>query len=192
MWRLGGRRALRDGSRHPVAYQHDARRQRDGTISIFDNGTTVFHGKIPEAVEESRAIVLELDEERMRASLVREYTHPDEQHADVAGNVQVLENGSVFVGWGRALAISEFGKDGELLFERRSARQTQFGTDTRHLQVHRAGKLSGLIQLQLRCDLLPVPDTGLRERLIHRTAWQVDSPKVKFRNLHTLTLRYHG
>jgi hypothetical protein len=98
-----------------LSFQHDARRQRDGTISIFDNGTTVFHGTVPEAVEESRAIVLELDEERMRASLVREYTHPDKQYTDAAGNVQVLENGNVFVGWGRALAISEFGKDGELL-----------------------------------------------------------------------------
>ena len=71
MWRLGGKKSdfeMGPGTR--FAYQHDARRQRDGTISIFDNGTTVFHGKVPEAVEESRAIVLELDEERMRASLV--------------------------------------------------------------------------------------------------------------------------
>jgi hypothetical protein len=71
------------------------------------------------AVEESRAIVLDLDEREMRASLVREYTHPDEQHAHAAGNAQVLPNGNVFVGWGRALAVSEFGKDGELLFDLR-------------------------------------------------------------------------
>jgi len=118
LWRLGGKKSdfeMRPGTR--FAFQHDARRQRDGTISIFDNGTTLFHGKVPEAVEESRAIVLELDEEQMSASLVREYTHPDEQHANAAGNVQVLPNGDAFVGWGRALAISEFGKDGELLFD---------------------------------------------------------------------------
>jgi hypothetical protein len=29
----------------------------------------------------------------------------------------VLPNGDVFVGWGRALAISEFSKDGQLLFD---------------------------------------------------------------------------
>jgi hypothetical protein len=63
--------------------------------------------------------VLELDERKMRASLVREYTHPDEQHADAAGNLQMLPNGDAFVGWGRALAISEFGKDGGLLFDAR-------------------------------------------------------------------------
>ena len=120
MWRLGGKKSdfeMGEGAR--FSYQHDARRLPDGTISIFDNGTTVFHNGIPKAVEESRAIVLELDEQKMRASLVSEYTHPDEQHADAAGNTEVLENGNVFVGWGRALAISEFGHDGKLLFDLR-------------------------------------------------------------------------
>jgi hypothetical protein len=118
IWRLGGKKSdFQMGPGTRFAFQHDARRQRDKTISIFDNGTTVFHGKVPEVIEESRAIVLELDEEQMSASLVREYTHPDKQYADAAGNVQVLPNGNVFVGWGRALAISEFDKDGELLFD---------------------------------------------------------------------------
>jgi hypothetical protein len=87
------------------------------SISIFDNGTTVFRGGLPDAIEESRAIVLEVDERKMKATLVREYTHPDKQYADAAGNMQVLENGNAFVGWGRALAVSEFSKDGELLFD---------------------------------------------------------------------------
>jgi hypothetical protein len=120
IWRLGGKNSdfeMAEGTR--FAFQHDARRLPDGTVSIFDNGNTVFHNNLPEAIEESRAIVLELDEGRMRAKLVREYTHPDEQHADAAGNTQVLENGNVFVGWGRALAISEFSEDGELLFDLR-------------------------------------------------------------------------
>jgi len=118
MWRLGGKKSdfeMGPGTR--FAFQHDARRQLDGTISIFDNGTTIFHGGWPEAIEESRGIVLKLDEEQMSASLVREYTHPDKLHADAAGNMQVLPNGNVFVGWGRALVFSEFSKDGELLFD---------------------------------------------------------------------------
>ena len=56
-------------------------------ISIFDNGTTVFENGVPEAVEESRGIALELDEQKMSAALVGEYTHPDKQYADAAGNV---------------------------------------------------------------------------------------------------------
>jgi len=118
MWRLGGKKSdfeMGPGTR--FAFQHDARRLPDGTISIFDNGSLVFENGIPEAVEESRAIVLDLDVDRMRASLVREYTHPDKQYAHAAGNTQVLPNGNVFVGWGRGLAVSEFGDNGELLFD---------------------------------------------------------------------------
>jgi hypothetical protein len=119
-WRLGGKKSdfqMREGTR--FAFQHDARRLPDGTISIFDNGTTVFHHKIPEAVEESRGIVLEVDEEKMSASLVREYTHPDKQYAHASGNLQLLPNGDVFIGWGRALVFSEFSHDGDLLFDAR-------------------------------------------------------------------------
>jgi Arylsulfotransferase (ASST) len=120
IWRLGGKKSdFQMGPGTRFSFQHDARRQRDGTITIFDNGTTVFLYSVPKALEESRAIVLELDEERMRATLVREYTHPDKQYADAAGNVQVLENGNMFIGWGRALIFSEFSKDGELLFDAR-------------------------------------------------------------------------
>ena len=118
IWRLGGKKSdFEMGPGASFAYQHDARRQPDGTITIFDNGTTVFHNGIPKAVEESRGIVLELDEEEMTASLVREYTHPDKQYADAAGNMQVLPNHNVFIGWGRALVLSEFSRDGELLFD---------------------------------------------------------------------------
>ena len=120
MWRLGGKKSdfeMAEGTH--FAFQHDARRLPDGTISIFDNGSLIFENGTPKALEESRAIILELDEERMRATLVREYTHPDKQYADAAGNMQVLPNSNVFVGWGRALAISEFSEDGELLFDLR-------------------------------------------------------------------------
>ena len=120
IWRLGGKRSdfeMGPGTR--FAFQHDARRLPDGTISIFDNGTTVFHGKVPEAVEEARGIVLGLDERKMSASLVREYTHPDKQYAHAGGNMQLLPNHNVFIGWGRALGFSEFSKDGELLFDAR-------------------------------------------------------------------------
>jgi len=118
IWRLGGKRSdfeMGPGTR--FAFQHDARRLPDGTISIFDNGSLIFENGTPKAVEESRGIVLGLDERKMKASLVREYTHPDKQYADAAGNMQVLPNGNVFVGWGRALAISEFSENGEMLFD---------------------------------------------------------------------------
>ncbi len=70
IWRLGGKRSdFEMGSGTRTGLQHDARRQPDGTITLFDNG------EVEE--EPSRAIVVELDEDEMTASLVREYTHPD-------------------------------------------------------------------------------------------------------------------
>jgi hypothetical protein len=118
IWRLGGKKSdfeMGPGTR--FAYQHDARRLPDGTISIFDNGTLVFDNGLPKAVEASRGIVLKLHHEKKSASLVHQYTHPDEMNADAAGNVQRLPNGDLFIGWGRALAVSEFSEGGKLLFD---------------------------------------------------------------------------
>ena len=53
IWRLGGKKSDFDmGPGTRFAYQHDARRQPDGTITIFDNGNTVIHKGTPRAVEE--------------------------------------------------------------------------------------------------------------------------------------------
>jgi len=110
VWRLGGETS--DFEIDPdarFAYQHDARHHPDGTISIFDNG------RLSE-VEQSRAIVLEVDEDAMKATLVREYTHPDKPRSDTQGNMQALPGGNVFTGWGSAPLVSEFSGDGDLLF----------------------------------------------------------------------------
>jgi outer membrane protein assembly factor BamB len=110
VWRLGGKKSdfeMGPGTR--TTFQHDARRQTDGTITIFDNGNI-------NRVEQSRAIVVEIDEDAMSASLAQEYTHPDKLLSATQGNAQVLPNGNVFVGWGSAPVFSEFDHDGRLLF----------------------------------------------------------------------------
>ncbi len=113
IWRLGGEKGdfeMGPGAR--FAYQHDARRNDDGTISVFDNRGL-------DMGEPSRGVVLELDERAMKATLVQEYTHPDSPFAPYQGNVQVLGNGNVFVGWGSAPYLSEYGPNGGLLFDAR-------------------------------------------------------------------------
>jgi hypothetical protein len=112
LWRLGGRESdfeMGEGTR--FVSQHDARRQGDGTITIFDNGAP------PQEHEQSRGIVVDLDMDGMSATLVREYTHPKELLSTSQANVQVLPDGNVFVGWGSQPNFSEYSHDGELLFD---------------------------------------------------------------------------
>ncbi|HKH12183.1 MAG TPA: arylsulfotransferase family protein [Rubrobacter sp.] len=111
VWRLGGKRSdfeMGEGAR--FAYQHDARRQADGTMTVFDNRGAAMG-------EQSRGIRLKLDEEAMKATLLQEFLHPEEPFATYQGNVQVLPNGNVFVGWGSAPYLTEHDGDGNLLFD---------------------------------------------------------------------------
>jgi hypothetical protein len=120
LWRLGGNRSdfeMGPGTR--FAYQHDARRQKDGTITIFDNGAS------PQVHDQSRGIVLDLDTGSMKATLVREYTHPERPLSTSQGNLQVLPNGNVFVGWGSEPFVSEYSKEGKLLFDVELAGENQ-------------------------------------------------------------------
>jgi len=114
LWRLDGKKSdfeMGPGTR--FAFQHDARRHKDGTIAIFDNGAH------PKVHDHSRGIVVELDEEKMSATLLREYTSPEKTFATSQGNMQLLPNANVFIGWGSEPFISEFSCDGELLFDAR-------------------------------------------------------------------------
>jgi hypothetical protein len=111
LWRLGGKKSnFEMGPGTITDYQHDARRHPDGTITIFDNSN------INKDVQ-SRGIVLKLNEDAMTATLLREYTHPDTVFSDTQGNVQILPNGNVFMGWGSEPYFSEFSHDGKLLFD---------------------------------------------------------------------------
>ena len=92
------------------AWQHDARRQPDGTLTIFDNGAT------PAVEKLSRGLILELDEQAMSATLVRQYTHPKILSGS-QGSMQLLANGNVFVGWGEVPHVSEFDYAGRMLFD---------------------------------------------------------------------------
>jgi hypothetical protein len=107
IWRLGGRSS--DFAIDPAAafaWQHDARRQPDGSLTMFDNGNGA-----------SRALVLSVDEVARRVGLAASYVHPWRLHAASQGNVQLLPNGNVFVGWGAQPFVSEFTADGELVFD---------------------------------------------------------------------------
>jgi hypothetical protein len=118
-WRLGGKYSdfeMGPGTR--MHWQHDVRCHTDNIITIFDNARVT-------SGEQSRAIVVEIDEDAMQATLVGEYVRPEKTLSDTQGNLQVLPGGHVFVGWGSEPYFSEFSQDGELLFDASFPREVE-------------------------------------------------------------------
>jgi hypothetical protein len=113
IWRLGGKKShfsLKAGA--PFAWQHDARRQADGTITLFDDGAG------PAVEPASRGIALAVDEHTRTARLAAEYLH-DGYLAVAMGSMQRLPDGGAFVGWGTVPGFSEFTPAGTLRFDAR-------------------------------------------------------------------------
>ena len=112
-WRLGGKLDnFTMPKRDEPAWQHDARRNPDGTLSIFDNGAagaTVTH--------KSRGIVLSIDEQAMTAAPVHEYPAPPKLQSTSQGSIRPLANGDWFVGWGDQPEFTEFANDGTVVFD---------------------------------------------------------------------------
>ncbi|MBV9425465.1 MAG: aryl-sulfate sulfotransferase [Solirubrobacterales bacterium] len=111
VWTLGGKESsFTLGSGVRFEWQHDARLHPDGTITLFDDAAS------PQEESQSRAIQLKLDMSSRRASLVRSYTHTPPLLAGSQGNMQVLSNANVFVGWGAASSFSEHAPGGTQMF----------------------------------------------------------------------------
>ncbi|MDQ4041640.1 MAG: arylsulfotransferase family protein, partial [Actinomycetota bacterium] len=117
VWRLGGKRSdFRVPADARFGWQHDARFQPDGTISLLDNAARRGRFLVR---RNSTAFVFRLDEARRTLSVVRKYVHPDRLLARSQANFQILPNRNAFVGWGEAPAVSEFSPGGRLLFDLR-------------------------------------------------------------------------
>ena len=123
LWRLGGKRSdYTMGAGVRFAWQHDARRQPDGTVTLYDNVSD------EEAKNRSsRVVVLRLDDDSRQAALVRSYEHPGDLLATTQGNAQFLSGGHVFVGWGAQPYFTEFARGGRVLFDGRFGAE---GTDS--------------------------------------------------------------
>jgi hypothetical protein len=114
IWRLGGKRSDFTLGRHArFAWQHDARRHEDGTISIFDNGAS------PRLHSQSRVIFLRLNVHRMRATLVRYVVHRPPRLAINQGNAQLLPRHHVLVGWGYQPYVTEYDARGRIVLDLR-------------------------------------------------------------------------
>ena len=71
VWRLGGKKSdFKMGQGTNFEWQHDARRQADGTITLFDNGAA------PPVEKFTRILRLRVDPATKRATLLKSFHHP--------------------------------------------------------------------------------------------------------------------
>ncbi|OAP60095.1 hypothetical protein AYL99_05097 [Fonsecaea erecta] len=117
LWILGGKRNhftdLSQGRATNFSFQHHMRMHENNTVTLFDNGK---YDHLFENAEYSRGLVISLDLEKMTATLVQEYVHPDHRLVGSQGSIQLLpESGRALVGWGYVPAYTEFDTQGEVL-----------------------------------------------------------------------------
>lgn len=116
-WRLGGTKPTFEmGDGTTTAWQHHARFLADGSIMLFDNGTS------PPVHEVSRAMTVKVDEAANTATLVSESAHPRKLLSATQGNAEQLAGGGTFVGWGSQRYFSEYDADGKVVFDGELAR----------------------------------------------------------------------
>ncbi|MGK2956658.1 MAG: arylsulfotransferase family protein [Solirubrobacterales bacterium] len=116
IWTLGGKSSdFTFGPGASFSWQHDAEPLSENRVSLFDNADA-FVAPAPSA-EQSRGLVLRLDESLGLATLENQFLHPNRPLSPSQANTQALPTGNFFVGWGQSPLISEFAADGTLIFD---------------------------------------------------------------------------
>jgi hypothetical protein len=112
VWTLGGKHSsFTIGRGAHFEWQHDARMQPDGTITLFDDGAGIYTSE-----RHARALRIRLNYSKRSARVVREYSSKPPLVTYSEGNVQVLSDGNTFVGYGGTPYFVEFGRGGQQLF----------------------------------------------------------------------------
>jgi hypothetical protein len=109
---IGGKHGTEKlGSGAATAYQHDAEELPNGDFTIFDNGG------VPKVHHQSRGLIVSVNPSTRTDTVVGQYVHPKPLLAGSQGNVQALENGNMFIGWGAEPYFSEYAPSGALVFD---------------------------------------------------------------------------
>jgi outer membrane protein assembly factor BamB len=114
VWTLGGKDSnFNMGPGTNFEWQHDARLDRHGILTLFDDAA------VPQEESESSAKVMRIDVQTGVVSLVHRFTHSPSLLAGSQGSVQILPDGNYFVGWGSAPNFSEYTPSGRQIFDGR-------------------------------------------------------------------------
>ncbi|KAJ5630822.1 uncharacterized protein N7484_010922 [Penicillium longicatenatum] len=115
LWTLGGRlndfTDVADSGATDFSWQHDARWWGNNTITLLNNAAREYDSPGPY----SYGMSIQLDVEARHATLQTIFSDSQKVLATSQGNLQVLENGNIFVGWGHSAAFTEFTPEGEIL-----------------------------------------------------------------------------
>ncbi|MBF6599756.1 MAG: aryl-sulfate sulfotransferase [Dehalococcoidia bacterium] len=118
IWRLGGSPKVKlpapalalAPSGESFWYQHDIRRNPDGSLSLFDNGGGPY-------VHDGRGIVLDIDEQALTARVRRTYGDGLKLRIQYQGSFRRQANGNWLVGWGDLGRMTELTPNGDVALD---------------------------------------------------------------------------
>lgn len=124
-WRVGGKHptlTLAKGAADPVdvkghllpfSYQHDARLQADGTLTVYDNGNQ----RSPHPFSRAASFTLNLRAHTVTENNNKELRHKPDFYGDATGDAEHLPNGDTFVSWGTTGKATEYNAQGQPVSE---------------------------------------------------------------------------
>ncbi len=113
IWRIGGKYpSFKRGLGTFFYWQHDARWQPGGLVSVFDNGSDPAHEK------QSRGLLLDPNTAAHTVTLVKQFTNPNATLlASSQGDLLNLPGGNWLMGYGGLPNFTEYSSSGQLLFD---------------------------------------------------------------------------
>ena len=113
IWRIGGKYpSFKRGPGTFFYWQHDARWQPGGLVSVFDNGSDPAHEK------QSRGLLLDPNTATHTVTLVKQFTNPNATLlASSQGDLLNLPGGNWLMGYGGLPNFTEYSSSGQVLFD---------------------------------------------------------------------------
>jgi hypothetical protein len=113
IWRIGGKfPSFKRGAGTFFYWQHDARWEPGGMVSVFDNGSS------PAEEKQSRGLVLDPNTKTKTVTLVKQFTNPNQTLLTSSqGDMLPLPGGNWLMGYGGLPNFTEYDSAGNVLFD---------------------------------------------------------------------------
>jgi hypothetical protein len=113
IWRIGGKYpTFKRGPGTYFYWQHDARWEPGGMVSVFDNGSS------PAEEKQSRGLVLDPNTKTKTVTLVKAFTNPNQTLLTSSqGDMLPLPGGNWLMGYGGLPNFTEYDSAGNVLFD---------------------------------------------------------------------------